>query len=91
MGLPLGMPVSNEGTRILGAPIGSLAFCQQFAKDRIDEVKRDIDILGRMRSLQVQHILATKSILHRINHLLRNIPGGELSNMGTWLQCMMTW
>lgn len=82
LGLPLGMPVSSEGTRVLGAPIGSLAFCQQFTQDRINEVKRDTEILGRMRSLQVQHIVATKSILHRINHLLRNIPGGELEHYG---------
>jgi hypothetical protein len=34
-------------------------------------------VLGRMRNFQAQHIIACKSLVHRINHLLRNVPGGE--------------
>ena len=35
-----------------------------------------------MPSLQAQHTIATKSTLHRVTHLLRNIPGGELDSFG---------
>ena len=32
-----------------------------------------------MPSFQLQHCLASGAIQHRINHLLRNVPGGDLS------------
>jgi len=35
-----------------------------------------------MPSLQGQQIVATKAVCHKINHLLRNIPGGELDLFG---------
>ena len=35
-----------------------------------------------MSSLQAQHCLATGAVQHRINHLLRTIPGGELADYG---------
>lgn len=77
--LPPEMPVTNDGVRILGAPVGSPSFQNSFSHLIVDEITRDVDVLGRVPSLQTQHLLATKSIVHRINHLLRNIPGGELS------------
>lgn len=75
---PSGMPVVHDGTRVLGAPVGSLPFQAQFASERVAEICADIETICLMPTLQHQNCLATGSTVHRINHLLRNIAGGEL-------------
>ena len=82
LGLPASMPVTSSGVRILGAPVGTVEFCQTFATEVLSEITKDFDVLGRMPSLQAQLLVATKSVVHRVNHLLRNIPGGEVSLFG---------
>ena len=77
-GLPYDMKVSTEGTRILGAPVGSVSFKVAFASKVVSSILDDLDALAYMPSLQAQHLIATKSLVHRLNHLLRNIPGGEI-------------
>jgi hypothetical protein len=77
LGLPSDMPVTHDGVRILGAPVGTDDFCRGFAKDVIAKVVRDLGITSRMRSLQNQHTLTTKSTMHRVTFLCRNIWGGE--------------
>jgi len=81
-GLPSGIEVSTEGTRVLGGPVGSTAFCRDFAKGIVAEVTEDFKVISRMTSLQAQHCLATGAVQHRINHLLRMIPGGEVADYG---------
>ena len=76
-GLPSDMPVTHDGVRILGAPIGTADFCRDFARDVVAKVVRDLGITTRMTSLQCQHVLTTKSTIHRVTFLLRNIFGGE--------------
>jgi hypothetical protein len=70
--------MTNDGVRILGAPVGSHAFCESFSHDIVTSIIKDVEILARVPSLQAQHLIATKSIQHRVNHLLRNVPGGEV-------------
>jgi hypothetical protein len=82
LGLPTGMEYSNRGTRILGAPVGSKDFWAEFAEGIVSDISRDFNVLGRLSNLQAQHIITCKSTIHRINHLLRNIPGGELDIFG---------
>jgi len=82
LGFPVGMKFSQDGTRVLGAPIGNDTFKAQFASDKVDAILKDLDVLALMPSFQAQHLIATKSIAHRINHLLRNIPGGEIDLFG---------
>jgi hypothetical protein len=72
------MPVVKDGIRILGAPVGSFAFCESFSRDIVHSIIKDVKVLARVPSLQTQHLIATKSIQHRVNHLLRNIAGGEI-------------
>ena len=72
------MPTTSSGLRILGAPVGTIDFYRSFASEKIHEISKDFDTLGRMPSHQAQLLVATKAVVHRINHLLRNIPGGEL-------------
>ena len=76
------MPYTQAGLRILGAPVGSPEFCLKFSEELVDAVSAELGILGRMPSLQSQHTIATKSSVHRITHLLRTIPGGELDMYG---------
>ena len=81
-GLPPAIAVTTVGTRVLGGPVGSLDFCRSFAEGIVAEVEEDFEIIGRMSSLQAQLCLTTGSVQHRINHLLRTIAGGELSEFG---------
>jgi hypothetical protein len=74
---PSKMPFTNEGLRVLGAPVGSQAFYESFCSDTTENILADFEILARMPTLQGQHVVATKALCHKINHLLRNIPGGE--------------
>ena len=59
--------------------MGDSSFWKSFSRDIVNLVTKDIEVLARLPSLQAQHLIATKSIQHRINHLLRNIPGGEMN------------
>lgn len=77
LGMPDDMQHTNSGTRILGAPVGREFFWVEYASSIVSEIERDFMVLGRMRNFQAQHIIACKSLVHRINHLLRNVPGGE--------------
>ena len=81
-GLPSNMPIVHDGLRILGAPVGSATFMRGFAAARVAEIAEDFDVLARMPSLQLQHCLVSGALQHRLNHLLRNIPGGDLHVFG---------
>jgi hypothetical protein len=71
------MKISHESFRVLGAPVGSDSFMVAFAKARVEEVIDSLQAASFMPELQLQHCLVSGSLIHRINHLLRNIPGGE--------------
>ena len=70
------MKISHDGIRVLGAPVGSNHFMKAFAQARVDDVLDSLDAASFMPELQLQHCLASGSLIHRITHL-RNIPGGE--------------
>ena len=72
------MPFTQAGTKVLGAPVGTDAFCVGFATEKNADIASDIDVIGRMQSLQAQHCLLAGAVQHRINHMLRNVPGAEL-------------
>ena len=80
-GLSRAIEVTRSGTRFLGGAVGSLDFCRSFATDIVEEVVENFEITGRMSSLQAQHCLATGAVQHRINHLLRTIPGGGANGL----------
>ena len=65
-----------------GGPVGNPAFYLRFSEEIVATVVSELEVLSRMLSLQSQHTIATKSTLHRVTHLLRNIPGGELEPFG---------
>ena len=81
-GLPSGIEVSTEGTRVLGGPVGCTAFCRDFFQGDRRRVNRGFKVISRMTSLQAQHCLTTGAVQHRNSHLLRMIPGGEVVDHG---------
>jgi len=56
--------------------------CRGFAKGIVAEVTEDFKVISRMTSLQAQHCLTTGTVQHRINYLLRMIPGVEVADYG---------
>jgi hypothetical protein len=58
-------------------PVGSDAYKLDSAKDRVEEVVEALETAALMPELQLQHCLSVGSLIHRISHLLRNIPGGN--------------
>ena len=63
------MPITNSGLRVLGEPVGTIAFYRSFATENFLEILKDLDTLGRMPSHQAQLLVATKAVVRRINHL----------------------
>ena len=77
--MPTDVDITTDGTRVLGGPVGSVDYCRSFAESVVQVVIEDLDVVSRMSSLQAQHCLTVGSVQHRVNHLLRMIPGGENS------------
>ena len=42
---------------------------------KVEELAQDLAVLGRAESLQVQHVILTKSLMHRMTNILRAVPG----------------
>jgi hypothetical protein len=72
--LPEGMPMTTTESAFWALPLAAMPFCESFSHDIVTSIIKDVEILARVPSLQAQHLIATKSIQHRVNHLLRNIP-----------------
>ena len=68
-GMPIGVEITTEGTRVLGGPIGPVDYCRSFAESVVQEAIEDLDVVSRMSSLQAQHCLTVGSVQHRVNHL----------------------
>ena len=77
-GLPCDMPVVNDGTRILGVPVGSKEFQRSFISAHLDTLEDTFHTLGRVPSLQAQFTVAQRSLAHRSTHLFRTLfDGGD--------------
>jgi hypothetical protein len=48
--LPGEMPYTQEGLRILGAPVGNQAFCLRFSEEIVATVVSELEVLSRMPS-----------------------------------------
>ena len=62
---------------MLGAPVGSDDFKRKIAEDRVAEITSDLEVHCFMPSLQMKNGLANGAVIHRVNHLLRSIYGGD--------------
>ena len=75
----VGVKVVHDGLRVLGAPVGTLTFKQDFVRARVEDILEALDTASHMSEVQKQHLLVTQSLLSRVTFLLRTIPGGERS------------
>ena len=67
--------IHSDGLRVLGVPVGHMAYKAGFCKNKVEELVQDLAVLGRVESLQVQHVILTKSLMHRMTNVLRAVPG----------------
>ena len=81
-GLPNEIPFSSDGVSALGIPIGKQQFVHAYLNDKIIlKSIEDLQTIQRMPLIQAQHVLLTKSICHRLNHLWRLIPTIDVTNI----------
>jgi hypothetical protein len=67
--------VSNEGVKLLGAPVGTKAFTVDFTKKKLKVLKEVCDILKEVDNAQVELGLFRGCLaFNKINHLLRTCP-----------------
>jgi hypothetical protein len=67
--------VSNEGVKLLGAPVGTKAFTIDFTKKKLKVLKEVCDILKEVDNAQVELGLFRGCLaFNKINHLLRTCP-----------------
>jgi len=76
------MKFSNQGLKVLGAPIGNADFTFSFIKAKVEEIEADMDLVGRMPLHQSQHILTIRSVQQRMNYIFRCVPSGDVSFWG---------
>jgi len=76
--------IHSDGLRVLGVPVGRMAYRAGFCMTKVEELAQDLAVLGRAESLQVQHVILTKSLMHRMTNILRAVPGNaaELLDAG---------
>ena len=75
---PEDMPGAGEvaaaGVEVLGVPIGSDAFVQDFVVRRVRQLDQIIPVLAHMRHPQLQYLLLRCCANARVSHLLRGVP-----------------
>ncbi|CAI7903792.1 unnamed protein product [Closterium sp. NIES-54] len=71
--LPEGLPLTHEGVRVLGSPVGSQRFCADLVRSTLTNAAAP---LGSLASIHPQHtlLLSSRCISRRIGYLLRTTP-----------------
>ena len=67
--------IHSDGMRVLGVPVGTTEYKARFCHQVVKALAADLATLRRVPSLQAQHVILTKSLMHRVTNLLRAIPG----------------
>ncbi|CAI7856659.1 unnamed protein product [Closterium sp. NIES-54] len=75
--LPEGLPLTHEGVRVLGSPVGSQRFCSDLVRSTQADAAAP---LGSLASFHAQHtlLLLSRCISRRIGYLLRTTPADVL-------------
>ncbi len=73
---PLGIKVTSEGQRHLGAVIGSPAFKKSYVESKVKKWTDDIEELADIaeKESQLAYAAFTKGICHRWTYFMRTIP-----------------
>ena len=66
--------------RILSVPMGTTEYKARFCHQVVKALAEDLATLRRVPSLQAQHVILTKSLMHRVTNLLCAIPGNSLTS-----------
>ena len=74
---PPTMAFSNEGIKVLGAPIGNTQYAYRHIQEKIEQIEKDINIIGYMTSHQAQWVVVVRSIQQRMQYIFRCIPCGN--------------
>ena len=67
----------ENGLQILGTPVGTAAYVEARARERLEEEKRLLQELPELPDLQCAWLLLYLSAAARANHLLRVVPPHE--------------
>ncbi|CAI5990611.1 unnamed protein product [Closterium sp. NIES-64] len=75
--LPEGLPLTHEGVRVLGSPVGSQSFCSDLVRSTLTDAAAP---LGSLASIHPQHtlLLLSRCVSRRIGYLLRATPADVL-------------
>ena len=75
---PEDMPGAGEvaagGVEVLGVPVGSDAYVQDFVSRRVRQLDQVIPTLAHLRDPQLQYLLLRCCANARVSHLLRGVP-----------------
>ena len=71
--------IHSDGMRVLGVPVGTTEYKARFCHQVVKALAADLATLRRVPSLQAQHVILTKSLMHRVTNLLRAIRGNLLA------------
>ena len=67
-------PLARDGLTILGAPIGTSAYCMAQIRKTITSIQRDLDLLSKLDHRHQRTKLALYCCNSRIMYLLRALP-----------------
>jgi hypothetical protein len=75
------MQIKRDGVRVLGSPVGSSSFEDQWCQQQIRQMKKII-LLKTETSIPVQsrYLLLRDSVVPSFNHLLRTVPPANREN-----------
>ena len=65
---------SENGVVVLGTPLGSAAFVEAFAEERLKKEEKLLDELPKLGDLQCAWVLLSQSAVLRANHTVRILP-----------------
>ena len=69
-----GGPPDSQGIRVLGAPLGSHAFCAAFGRDGVAKTEPLTEAVAQLPLQQHAWLLHYFCVVPRANHLLRQVP-----------------
>ena len=73
----LPMPFTKDGIEVLGSPLGTPSFVQDYVQTKANAVISAIQVLGRVPLKHARHTILQKSLSCKLHHLQRVLPTGD--------------
>ena len=90
----------NDGINILGTPLGSPKFVEEYLQKKLGKHEQLLDfitVVARMGFAREAHKMLTGAAVPRLTHILKSVPKDEASkgwmqavddaHLSTWLEC----